>query len=418
MAILIQVHFEAMHAACLISAAKTVRRSNYPLVLSLTESEIIVPVDTSPVFAAEALLFVASAPDVDVADRASLVEAATQHLRLEHFQQHIVGGNLIHIPLQLFLRTCLPISRSNTSSSDRSSPTRDTEDEEQLAMIRASLIDTLSEISALPSFAIQYEDLNSPIVVKLLDWLSGPHSQLELCACLMLGNLARSDNVCRELIARYAIHTSLITLVKTSSNPQVLHATLGFLRNLGLLTEHKEILGRAGVVEATTRFWKADSSPQVTQAAVSLIRQLVKDSIFNTQAMLAPLSPDPESPAYSRTHLSLLLLLFNRLDDVPAKTEIARLIAAILRCVHSGGDPSIPRDRLQSQLFALHPDIAQPLAMMVAQDRWPIIRSEGWFSLALTARSPEGAASIDGVLKQAELFDALQSTIRGECLEI
>ena len=379
---------------------------------------MIVPVDDSPIFAAEALLFVASASDVDVADRASLVEAATQHLRFERFQQHLVDGNLIHIPLQVLVRTCLPVSRSNTSSSDRSTPARDTEDEEQLATIRTSLMDSLSEISALQSFATQYEDLNSPVVVKLLDWLSGPHSQLELCACLMLGNLARSDDVCREMIARYAIHTSLISLVKTSSNPQVLHATLGFLRNLGLLTEHKEIVGRAGVIEATIRFWKADSSPQVTQAAISLTRQVVKDSIFNTQAMLAPLSSDPESPAFSRTHLSLLLLLFNRTDDAPAKMEIARLIAAILRCVHSAGDPSIPRDRLHSQLFALHPDIAQPLAMMVTQDHWPVIRSEGWFALALTARSPEGAASIDGILKQAELFDALQSTIRGECLEV
>ena len=397
----------------MIFVTKTVTQPSFSLILSLADSSAVVPVNDSPIFAAEALLFVASAPDVDVADRVSLVEAATQHLRLERFQQQVVDQNLIHIPLQLLVRICLPVSRSNTSCSDRSSPTRDTEEEEQLAGMRASLMDALSEISALPEFSLQYGDLNSPIVVKLFDWLSGPHSQLELCACLMLGNLARSDDVCREMIARFAIHTSLISLVKTASNPQVLHAVLGFLRNLGLLMEHKEILGRAGIVEATTRFWKADSPPQVTQAAISLVRQVVKDSMYNTQAMLAPLSPDLESPAYTRTHLSLLLLLFNRLDDPSAKMEIARLISAILRCVHAGSDSSIQRDRLQSQLFTLHSDLAQPLAMMVTQDQWPIIRSEGWFALALTARSPEGAASIDNVLKQKELFGALQSTIRG-----
>ena len=351
-----------------------------------------------------------------MADRASLVEAATQHLYLERFQQNMLDGNAIHIPLQLLWQTCLRPTRSSTTGSDRSTPpTRDSEDEEQLAAIRASLVETLSEISALQEFATQYEDLDSPIVVNLLEWLSGPHSQLELCACLMLGNLARSDDVCREMIARYAIHTNLISLVRNSSNPQVLHAALGFLRNLGLLTEHKEILGRAGIIEATTRFWKVDSSPHVAQAAISLIRQIVKDSVYNTQSMLAPLSSDPESPAYSRTQLSLLLLLFSRLDDTGAKVEIARLIAAILRCVHSSSDPSIEvsRDQLKSRLFALHPDIAQPLAMMVTQNRWPIIRSEGWFALALTARSVEGAASIDAILKQAELFIALQSTVRG-----
>ena len=375
--------------------------------------------DNSPPFPAEALLSAASAPDIDVADQASLVEAATQHLRLEMFQQHMLDGNTIYIPLQLLLQTYLRVSRSNTSGSDRSTPpARDTEDEEQLAAIRSCLVDSLSEVSALHEFAAKYKDLNSPIILRLLEWLSGPHLQLELCACLMLGNLARSDEVCREMIARHSVHSSLISLVRSSSNPQVLHAALGFLRNLGLLTEHKEILGRVGVIEATARFWKADSSPHVAQAAISLVRQVVKDSMFNTRSMLAPLSSDIESPAHSRTQLSLLLLLFGRLDDSSAKMEIARLIAAILRCVHSSGDPSVDysRKQLRTRLFALHPDIAQPLALMVTQDRWPIVRSEGWFALALIARHLEGAASIDAILQQADFFVALQTAIRGTIL--
>ena len=49
--------------------------------------------------------------------------------------------------------------------------------------------------------------------------------------------------------------------------------------------------------------------------------------------------------------------------------------------------------------------------MMVTQPRWPIIRSEGWFALALVARNPLGSTMTETLLQNAEVFNAVEETI-------
>ena len=49
---------------------------------------------------------------------------------------------------------------------------------------------------------------------------------------------------------------------------------------------------------------------------------------------------------------------------------------------------------------------------MVSQTQWPVMRSEGWFAMALAARTKEGSLAIDAVL-EVSVLDALEGTIRG-----
>ncbi|MCJ1410739.1 hypothetical protein MMC19_004825 [Ptychographa xylographoides] len=164
------------------------------------------------------------------------------------------------------------------------------------------------------------------------------------------------------------------------------------------------------------RFWTVELMPQLTYAAVSLGRQVINGSILNISKLLTSLSLDEESPASSKTYLSLMFSLFDKSDDPTVKVEIGRIVAAILRCLCASEPLPNPshRDSLLHRLYQLHPDVAQPLAMMVTQARWPIIRSEGWFALALMARSVEGSAAVDSILQQVEVFGGLEASIRGQ----
>ena len=357
----------------------------------------------------------ASEPDIDLDDRTSLANAAATYLKHERFQKHLITENLVEIPLALIARSYSAQTPSGAplSVANMTPTVHDPEEEAQLAATRGLLIQSLSDVSALPEFAASFP-LDSSLISSLVAWLFVRQVQLQTCACIILGNLARSDAVCQEMVQDRDIHHPLIAKLRQSTDTQVLHSTLGFLRNLALPSENKDELGEAEIIPAVSRFWDG-TVPQLRFGAVSLTRQVINGSLTNIDRLLAPLSPDPESPAHERTYLSLLLSLFEKSDDVPTNVEVARIVAAICRGLNSPGAASDPesQNEILHRFYKFHPNVARPLSMMVSQSRWPVIRSEGWFALALMARSREGSTAVSDVIQQVEVFGSLVETVMG-----
>ncbi|KAL8837183.1 MAG: hypothetical protein Q9170_002645 [Blastenia crenularia] len=287
--------------------------------------------------------------------------------------------------------------------------------EEEISILRNAITQTLADVSATNVFARSY-GIDSPVVSSLIQWLSLPHEQLWISSCLVLGNLARSDAICLEMVRRLGLHRRLLELVQDQPDMQVAYAALGFLRNLALPAENKNIIGNQQSVQTISSFWSMDLHPQVQHTSVALLRQLLNNCIGNVRWLLESLSPDQDSPAHEKTYLSLLLLLFGRTDDVSTQVEIGRTVATICRCIASSsqGLPPESTNAILHRLYGMHADIARPLAMMVSQSRFPIIRSEGWFALALMARSREGTAAVGEALQQMEVFGALVTAITGQ----
>lgn len=379
----------------------------------------VVDANQSPDYSVRVLLQVALGSDVKAEDQVSLVNAIGVHLHTDRFQRILIDDDLVNLPLVMIIRSFAPQTPPSASLSliDLSPALQDPADEEKLASVRSSLIRALSDVSANPEFGVKYP-VDSDLVKSLLLWLSATRSQFQICSCIMLGNLARSDSVCHSMIHDLRIHETLASIVQDSSDIQVLHAALGFLRNLALPLQNKALLGQAQIIETISRFWSMDFNPQLQYSAVSLIRQLLNSSVVNVQRLLISLSADPDSPAHDRTYLSILLSLFEKTDQVPTRVEIARTIAAIWRCLNVS-NPSIDAILLEGlihRLYSKHANIAGPLAMMVTQSQWPIIRSEGWFALALMARSQQGSAAVNVILQQVEVFGALVETVTGHSI--
>ena len=360
----------------------------------------------------------ASEPEIDLEDRISLVNAAVTHLKHERFQKHLITEDLLEVPLALIAwsYSAQPPSSAPLSVTNLTPSAYGSEEEAQLTAMRGLLIQALSDVSALPEFATTFP-LDSPIIRSLVAWLFVPQVQLQTCACITLGNLARSDAVCQEMVQHEEFHKPLIAKLRQSTDTQVLHSTMGFLRNLALPSENKDELGEAKIIPAMSRLWDG-TIPQLRFGAVSLARQVINGSLANIKRLLAPLSSDPESPAYERTYLSLLLSLFEKSDDVPTNIEVARIVAAICRGLNSPDAASDPesQEEILHCFYTFHPNAARPLSMMVSQSRWPVIRSEGWFALALMARSREGSAAVSDVLQQVEVFGPLVETITGRII--
>ena len=342
-----------------------------------------------------------------------IIHTASAFLKHDRFQQHFIEHDLTYTLLDVVHRLS-PASETVASQPDLLSIGQDP-DEEILSSLLKAATEILTDISAIGTFAQKYT-IDSALVNSLNQWLVSQQQQKQICSCLMLGNLAQSDSVCREMVNRLGLHDRLLDILEGQRHPQTSYAALGFLRNLALPAENKPTIGTQRTVDIIARFWSHDVNQQIQHASVALIRQLLNNCIGNVRWLLESLSPDPESPAHEKTYMSLLLLLFGRTDDAATKFETGRTVATICRCISTSaqGLPPESTEAIWHRLYGLHHDIATPLAMMISQSRFPVLRSEGWFALALMARSEEGSAAVSEVFQQLEAFGVLVSTITGQ----
>lgn len=316
--------------------------------------------------------------------------------------------------------------------------------------------------------------LEHPVLKMLQGWLRGPpeHPTLQSAACLALGNVARSDTTCETLVGGAAIHEPLIELLvrctgsgtETSTtpasphNPQLTHAVISFLKNLAIPAANKPALGRLLEPGLLPKLWSTwgDTQPQSQFAAVSLGRLLLVNCPSNVGRLCAPLERDPGASDHTRkTNLHVLLGLFERSDVEPTKTEVARAVANVCRTLHSAPVESVLSEEWEeappppppssaenhdsttqeasnhttsatgtntdttethrAHFYAAHnPSLPRALSLLLTQARFPALRSEAWFVLALTSRrSPSGARVARAALEPVGACRALVEAVTG-----
>jgi hypothetical protein len=362
------------------------------------------------------LLHIAFDPEwnCDLDDFIALSSCAIAYLRHERFQQAVIKSSAVQICVRVMVFSYTRFEDATAQLSlamGTASPDQD--DAKRLSIMRSNMNQVLSDISALPEFAATFPIL-SPFSSSIRRSLSSPQLQLQVMACIILGNIARSDSACEEFVHTCQIHKPLITILTEANDFQVLYAALGFLKNLALPMRNKETLGDAGLITNLPRLWNMPALPQIQYSSISLARQLLNGTFENVRRICTHLSEDKDSPAYERTRLSILIALFQRTDAEPIKMEIARLLTAICRVFTSPSQNVRDVERRRKQFFDYHPDVGRPLSFMVSQKKWPVVRSEGWFAMALMARTPEGAIVVSDVLHDVSVFQPLVELLTGQ----
>jgi hypothetical protein len=348
-------------------------------------------------------------------DFIALVNTAVAYLQHVKFQQALIAHGALDSTLAVLVDSYTRFdSHPSIGSPSTASSSPDQHDAKLLSEMRSNLNQVLSDVSALPEFK-EAVPVVSPFSSSLRRWLSSPQLQLQVCACIMLGNLARSDDACEEFVHTSQVHKPLITVLTNANDSQILHAALGFLKNLALPLKNKEALGNAGIFEVLPRLWMLDTLQQIQFSSISLARQLIIGTFENVRRVCQRLSEDKDSPANMRSNLSLLIALFDRTDVEPIKMEISRLITAVCRVfnTYKGRTPE-DMERIRTKFFTMHPDVGRPLGFMVSQTKWPVVRSEGWFVFALMARYPEGAQCISDLMQDIAVFQPLVELLTGK----
>ncbi|KAM0141547.1 hypothetical protein ACHAO1_001735 [Botrytis cinerea] len=371
--------------------------------------------DTAPDDTPIVLLKLASDREnpVDMDDYIALVNTAVAYLGHEKFQK-----TLVKTPQALDTALAVLVNSYTRFDSHPSiGPSTPHEDDAKLlSQMRINLNSALSDISALPEFK-EACPVISPLSSSLRRWLSSEQIQLQVCACIMLGNLARNNEACELFVHTARVHLPLVPILRDVNDSQLLHAALGFLKNLALPMKNKEVLGSSGIFEVLPRLWLLDILQPIQLSSISLARQLVNGSMENVERLCARLSTDKDSPAHERSNISLLIALFDRTDVEPIKMEISRLITAVCRVFTAyKGRPAEELNETRRKFLLRHPDIGRPLSFMVSQNKWPIVRSEGWFVFALMARYPDSAQCISDMMQDMTVFQPLVEMLTGKPL--
>lgn len=401
-----------------------------------------------------------SAAPVDLEDFCGLTSVALAYLSHEEFQSQLIKSGNVPNLLTAFTNayTCYDVS------------TVDADDAEQLNDVRNAFVQAVSDVSALDSFSAAHP-IGSPAVQQIQAWLRMPiaFANLQAAACLALGNLARSDESSSTLVRDIQIHRPLIDLLSGSdsspppSSPpaglptppgphpppsgQLLHAVLSCLKNLAIPPASKPLIGELLLGPPCSLLPRLcsgmDAQPQVQFAAVSLARLLLVGSPDNVRLLCAPLASDPASPAHGRSNLHVLADVHERVDAEPTKMESARAVAAVCRVLHASGPDTLatilpddewdatapagggqrlpaemvaampPAGRRRASFYDAHAAIDKPLAFLILQTRFPALRSEAWFVLALMSRDADGARVVARVMDSFEATRAIVEAVTG-----
>ncbi|CAH0052998.1 unnamed protein product [Clonostachys solani] len=353
----------------------------------------------------------------DADDFVSLASSAAAYLAGAKFQEAMVQGDDFGFLLDAYRHSLTAFDINQLDDSDSA---------DALKQLRSALLTSLSDISANDNFPVHHP-LGSSVPQTLLQWLQVPNNALISAACLALGNISRSDEASLALVQTHRAHEPLIALLSNPEigDPQVLHASLSFLKNLAIPAPNKELL--SGLLDSSCipRIFTLDTLPQVQFSAISLTRLLLVNCVPNVKLVCARLSSDTASPAHDRSTVHAMTTLFTRTDAEPTKLEAARSVAVVCRALHSNPakpilpewDPEQPEDReddskRREEFYSRH-DVGLLLAFLVTQEKWPILRSEAWFVLALMSRSKDGAGLLLSLSFRDRVTGAIYKAILG-----
>ncbi|KHE86705.1 hypothetical protein GE21DRAFT_8969 [Neurospora crassa] len=340
---------------------------------------------------------------------------ALAYLTYESLQPAFLSSasNILHLQ-QAFYNACF---------SYENLPEPDLDDLDQLKTVCTTFVTLLADLSAHPSFAELYPISSSPVSRKFLLWLSSAefaNQHLRTAACLCLGNLSRSDEASTALVADpdFHVHTHLASLLAQAldpsntavpATPQLLHAILSFAKNLAIPQGNKIPIGQAFLPDLLAGAWiKTAVQPQVQFAAVSLARLLLVNAPANVAKLCKPLAADFKHTEKEevKSYFHLLMTLGARSDLEPTKIETARGVMSVVRALQATTTAQEGEDKVEvldekdwgttrEEFYEVHgPLIARHLTHLLAQGKYPALRSEVLFVLALLARSTDGGASV------------------------
>ncbi|RHZ45269.1 hypothetical protein Glove_682g21 [Diversispora epigaea] len=237
---------------------------------------------------------------------------------------------------------------------------------------------------------------DSVIFHRFLHWLNlGPQrDDLQMCAALSLGNLARSDENCIKLVNEFKIAEPLVNVLKTSDNIKVQHAVVGVLKNLSLPVQNKNIIGSLGIIEIASPLLEKDTVQPIQLGIIGIFKHLSNQNVINCKKIiLGENSNNPEKP------LDHLLKLIQRTDEIAVKSEGTRVLVNLVKNIWSVNSQNELNLNLDTSINTLRlklnrKEIVQSIVNIIIESKYSILQNEG--IIALTLLIMDDSAKVGG----------------------
>ncbi|KAJ2336810.1 Rap1 GTPase-GDP dissociation stimulator 1, partial [Coemansia sp. RSA 2681] len=202
--------------------------------------------------------------------------------------------------------------------------------------------------------------------------LMGSSAAMAAAAALCLGNLARSDAHCTQLVAEHAPMVRALIhawLIPRSVNVRTRHAASGVLKNLSLAPANRAALADWGLVAAAAGGVASAVAP-LQANCIGMLRHLAASSVA-------------VQPMVDAGALRDALHAVQATDVAAVRCEGSRLIAAIARRAYLPGESPGARDAIDAAQY----DLATPLVRLAMLDgaRHPLLRQESLVALTVLA---------------------------------
>lgn len=303
--------------------------------------------------------------------------------------------------------------------------------EETNVLLLSQLVNAISALSSTDAFARNF-DVRSPVIERIRAGLvntSSRYSPSLVCACVMLGNLAMSDEVCIDMVSIMELHIYLVGPFFFSRESALLYAVAGLLRHLAMPEANRTILGDARFTEACHQLFKVVDDPAVHGEVAALLGRLVTNNIRNIERVVMhrvgesrgepgelAIRSVSNGPTALGTMVQTALAPARPLPSTSMKNlsiESGRTIVAMLRYL---GRPNAEGDieAIRKRMFE-SPNVARPVARLLRQRFYAEVRAEGLLGLGLMAQSLEGAACvIEEIKEDPGLLDAIKEFAEGK----
>lgn len=278
-------------------------------------------------------------------------------------------------------------------------------------LLMVQLINSLSAISASDAFVRTF-NIRDPIIKKLSSRVASlSTSPLTVCACVMLGNLATSDETCVAMIEEMEMHTNLLGILLVEKEPALLYAAAGFMRHLAFPENKRTALGETQLIFVCC-YLLINRDPSVRGESAAIIGKLVSNNLPNIKKIVREPWPEgnklaqlpgvevPDNPTLLYHIVTQALVSSAPVPSTSMKNAVIELPRTIVTMLRFLGQSKAKEDAesLKREMFDT-PLVARPVAQLVRQRFFADARSEGLLGLGLMAQSPEGAVCVARELK-------------------
>ncbi|KAG1116269.1 hypothetical protein G6F42_013736 [Rhizopus arrhizus] len=209
---------------------------------------------------------------------------------------------------------------------------------------------------------------NQRLLSRFLHMAKSESEVVHQCAVYILGNLARTDQHCIELVEKHNLSKLLLDLYQATENATFQYAILGCLKHLCLPVSNKDIIGN-------------DDCIRILSPAIDESKDMLKRNQFLTIGIIKLLCAGNYNNAkriiQENNTLSLVTGFLKRVDDIAAKSEATRVLTNLVKTVWVQNN----NNELRMQVMEAH--IMEPIIELVRTSKFAVLKNDGIMALTL-----------------------------------